>query len=239
MTKISNRKPGNARDRVILALDFETVDEARRIIDQVDGEIVFYKIGFQLVMAGGLDLIRELKAAGRNVFLDMKLLDIDATVGKAVANAATLGADMLTIHAYPHAMRAAVSAAGSSGLCLLGVTVLTSMNDSDLAEAGYSCGTADLVLKRAGAARDAGMGGLVASAQEAAAIRGIVGPDMAIVTPGIRPAGAEAGDQKRIMTPSRAILAGASHLVVGRPVTQSADPRATAMRIVDEVAQAC
>lgn len=227
-----------ARDRMIVALDVPTVAEASTIITELGHHASFYKIGYQLAFAGGLELARDLAADGRKVFLDMKLLDIDNTVAKAVENVAKMGVAMLTLHAYPKAMRAAVEAAKGAPLTLLGVTVLTSMDAADLAEAGYETTPETLVLKRAAQAKAAGMGGLVCSAQEAAAVRALVGPDMAIVTPGIRPAGSDKGDQKRVMTPSDAIRAGASHLVVGRPVTGAADRAAAAHMITAEIASA-
>ncbi len=225
--------------RLIVALDVPSVAEARAAIDELGDAVSFYKIGHQLAYApaaeNGFTLARELVAEGRQVFLDLKLLDIDATVAKGVESVAGLGVHMLTLHAYPKAMRAAVSALGDSTMTLLGVTVLTSMDDADLAEAGYATGAADLVRRRAEQAKAAGMGGLVASAQEAAAIRAIVGPDMAIVTPGIRPKGSDAGDQKRVMGPGEALRAGASHLVVGRPIMQAPDRRAAAFAILEEM----
>ncbi|MGB8818587.1 MAG: orotidine-5'-phosphate decarboxylase [Rhizobiaceae bacterium] len=227
-----------ARDRMIIALDVPTVAEARAIIAELGDHATFYKIGYQLAFAGGLDLARSLTGEGRKVFLDMKLLDIDNTIEKAVENVAKMGVAMLTLHAYPKAMRAAVSAAQGSGLTLLGVTVLTSMDDADLTEAGYAMTARELVLRRAAQARDAGMGGLVCSAQEALEVRALVGPGMAIVTPGIRPKGSDKGDQKRVMTPAEAIRAGASHLVVGRPVTGAADRAAAATAIIHEIAEA-
>jgi orotidine-5'-phosphate decarboxylase len=169
------------------------------------------------------------------VFLDMKLLDIDNTIAKAVENIARLGVSMLTIHAYPKAMRAAVEAAKGAPLCLLGVTVLTSMDNADLTDAGYDMNAASLVAKRANQAREAGMGGIVCSPEEAAAVRQILGPDMALVTPGIRPAGSDKGDQKRVATPGDAIAAGASHLVVGRPITGANDRKAAAIEIISQM----
>lgn len=227
-----------ARDRMIVALDVPTLQEARSIIATLGATASFYKIGYQLAFAGGLDLARDLVAEGRKVFLDMKLLDIDNTVAKAVENVARMGVSMLTLHAYPKAMRAAVAAADGSPLTLLGVTVLTSMDAADLKEAGYSGSPRDLVLRRANQAKEAGMGGIVCSAEEAADVRAILGPDMAIVTPGIRPAGSEKGDQKRVMTPGDAIRAGASHLVVGRPITGAPDMAAVARAITNEIAAA-
>lgn len=223
------------RDRLIIALDVDGVDRARSIISALDEAVSFYKIGYQLALAGGLDLARELKSGGKSVFLDMKMLDIDNTITKGVESAVILGVDMLTIHAYPKAMRAAVEGASGSSLCLLGVTVLTSMDDADLKNAGYAIGAASLVKERAEQAREAGMGGIVCSAREAAEVRNIVGPDMAVVTPGIRPAGADVGDQKRIVTPGDAICSGASHLVVGRPVTAVADPVSAVRSIGSEI----
>ncbi len=228
----------DARDRLIVGLDIPNVEEARAIVSTLREDIVFYKIGYQLTFAGGLDLARDLIADGKKVFLDMKLLDIDNTVAKGVENIARMGVSMLTLHAYPKAMRAAVEAAKGSDLTLLGVTVLTSMDDADLREAGYDCDTASLVLRRAGQARDAGMGGIVCSAEEAAAVRQAVGPSMAVVTPGIRPTGGDAGDQKRVMTPADALRAGSSHLVVGRPIVKASDPGAAARAILAEMTAA-
>lgn len=223
------------RDRLIVGLDVPTVAEARKVVEELDGVVSFYKIGYQLAFAGGLDLARELAAAGTQVFLDMKLLDIDNTVAKGVENIALMGVSMLTLHAYPKAMRAAVEAARGSGLCLLGVTVLTSMDEQDMIEAGYEYDPHTLVLRRAEQALAAGMGGVVCSAGEAAAVRKIVGSELAVVTPGIRPAGSDHGDQKRVVTPRDAIRAGASHLVVGRPIVASFDRRAAARAILDEM----
>ena len=225
----------NVRDRLIVALDVPTVSEAKAIISSLGETVSFYKIGYQLAFAGGLDLARGLAGEGRKVFLDMKLLDIDNTVAKAVENVVTMNVTMLTLHAYPKAMRAAVAAAKGSPLCLLGVTVLTSMDAADLVDAGYALSPAELVKRRAEQAREAGMGGIVCSAEEASAVRAILGPGMAIVTPGIRPAGADNGDQKRVMTPSSAILAGASHLVVGRPITAAKDMKASAQSILEDM----
>jgi orotidine-5'-phosphate decarboxylase len=222
-------------NRLIVALDVDGVSEARALINTLGDAVGFYKIGHQLAFSGGLELARELKAEGKHVFLDMKLLDIDNTVEKGVAAIARLGVSMLTIHAYPKAMRAAVKAAAGSNLIVLGVTVLTSMDEADLAEAGYAASPRDLVLRRALQAREAGMGGIVCSPEEAKAVRAILGPHMAIVTPGIRPAGADKGDQKRIATPRDALKSGASHLVVGRPISAAADPRGAALAILEEM----
>ncbi|MCO5147540.1 MAG: orotidine-5'-phosphate decarboxylase [Aquamicrobium sp.] len=227
---------GNASERLIVGLDLPSLAEAERAVRELDGLVSFYKIGYRLVFAGGLDFARDLAAEGKRVFLDMKLLDIDNTVAEGVESVAKLGVSMLTLHAYPKAMRAAVAAARGSNLTLLGVTVLTSMDEADLSEAGYSNTTpAALVARRARQALEAGMGGIVCSAAEAAAVRAIVGPGMAVVTPGIRPAGAERGDQKRVMTPADALAAGASHLVVARPIVAAPDRRAAAAAILSEM----
>jgi orotidine-5'-phosphate decarboxylase len=225
----------NARDRLIIGLDLPTIAEAEKIVTALGDEAVFYKIGYQLVFAGGLDFARDLAESGKKIFLDMKLLDIDNTVAKGVENIAKMGMSMLTLHAYPKAMKAAVEAAKGSDLCLLGVTVLTSMDADDVKDAGYALDPRALVLKRAEQARTAGMGGIVCSAEESSAVRGIVGPNMAVVTPGIRPTGSDKGDQKRVMTPGDALAAGSSHLVVGRPIVKAADPLAATRAILAEM----
>ena len=221
---------------LIVALDVDSRSEAERLAQALGDTVDFYKIGYQLFYGGdGLGLGKALLGAGKRVFFDLKLLDIDNTVEKGAAAIARTGATMLTVHAYPKAMRAAAKAAAGSGLTILGVTVLTSMDDADVADAGYSRDAAGLAALRAGQAKAAGIGGIVCSPREAAMLRAIVGPDMAIVTPGIRPKGSEAGDQKRIMGPAEAIAAGASHLVVGRPITAAADPALAARAILAEM----
>jgi len=221
---------------LIVALDVDTRREAESIVDALDGTADFFKIGYQLFYGGdGLALGRQLLAANKRVFFDLKLLDIDNTVERGVAAIARTGATMLTVHAYPQCMRAAVKGAAGSDLTILGVSVLTSMDDNDVAEAGFTYDTAGLVSLRAGQAKASGVGGLVCSPLEAEMVRGIVGPQMAIVTPGIRPAGSAVGDQKRVMGPAQAIAAGASHLVVGRPITAAADPAAAARTILGEM----
>ncbi|MFA7413109.1 MAG: orotidine-5'-phosphate decarboxylase [Rhizobium sp.] len=228
----------NMRERLIVGLDVPTVREAETIVDTLGDDILFYKIGYQLAFAGGLEFARDLAQDGKKIFLDMKLLDIDNTVASGVENIARMGMSMLTLHAYPKAMRAAVEAAKGSGLCLLGVTVLTSMDEQDLTDAGYEYDPHTLVLRRAEQARAAGMGGIVCSAEEAKAVRSIIGPDMALVTPGIRPAGSDKGDQKRVMTPADALKAGSSHLVVARPIVKAPDPKAAARAILAEMSAA-
>ena len=223
------------RDRLIVGLDVPTVKEAEAVVRELDGVASFYKIGYQLAFAGGLDFARELASGGTKVFLDMKLLDIDNTVAKGVENIVKMGVSMLTLHAYPKAMRAAVEAARGSELCLLAVTVLTSMDEQDVIEAGYEYDPHTLVLRRSEQALAAGMGGIVCSAAEAGAVRRIVGPELALVTPGIRPAGAEHGDQKRVVTPADALRNGSSHLVVARPIIGAVDRRAAAEAILAEM----
>jgi orotidine-5'-phosphate decarboxylase len=226
------------RDRLIVALDLPSVAAAEAMVARLGDAVSFYKIGYQLAFAGGLSFAHELARSGRQVFLDLKLHDIGNTVHKGVESVARLGATFLTVHAYPQTMKAAVEARGQGGLRILAVTVLTSYDDADLAAAGYDFTVAELVAERAAQARDIGVDGLVCSAEEAASLRPLVGPGMALVTPGIRPAGAERGDQKRIMTPAAAIAAGADYLVVGRPVVAAADPKAAAQAIVAEIAGA-
>ena len=221
---------------LIVALDLDSREAAETLIDRLGDAVDFYKIGYQLFYGGdGLALGKALLAAGKRVFFDLKLLDIDNTVERGVAAIAGTGATMLTVHAYPQCMRAAVKGAAGTELSILGVSVLTSMDDADVAEAGFARDTAGLVTLRAGQARDAGIGGLVCSPHEAELVRGIVGSKMQIVTPGIRPAGSAVGDQKRVMGPAEAVAAGASHLVVGRPITAAADPAAAARAILDEM----
>ncbi|MDN5928281.1 MAG: orotidine-5'-phosphate decarboxylase [Hyphomicrobiales bacterium] len=226
------------KDKLIVGLDVPTVAEAEKIVRELDGAAGFYKIGYQLAFAGGLDFARELASGGTRIFLDMKLLDIDNTVARGVESIAKMGMSMLTVHAYPRVMRAAAEAAKGSGLTILAVSVLTSMDARDMEEAGYSDDPAALVLRRARQAREAGVGGVVCSAAEAEVVRGIVGPGMAVVTPGIRPAGADHGDQKRVTSPADAIRAGASHLVVARPILGAVDRRKAALSILAEMQDA-
>jgi orotidine-5'-phosphate decarboxylase len=225
----------DGRDRLIVGLDLPTTAEAENTVRALGDTISFYKIGYQLVFAGGLEFARDLVADGKKVFLDMKLLDIDNTVARGVENIVRMNVSMLTIHAYPGAMAAAVEAARGSDLCLLGVTVLTSMDAADLEAAGYQCDPQTLVSRRAAQARDAGMGGIVCSAAEASMVRGIVGDEMAVVTPGIRPRGADHGDQKRVVTPADALRDGSSHLVVARPIVKAPDPVKAAHAILEEM----
>jgi orotidine-5'-phosphate decarboxylase len=223
---------------LIVALDVPSVREAEALVARLGESVSFYKIGYQLSFAGGIDFARVLASAGKQIFLDLKLHDIGNTVAKGVESVARLGATFLTVHAYPQTMHAAVDARAGSNLRLLAVTVLTSYDDADLAAAGYDFTVSELVAERAAQAHDVGIDGLVCSGEEAAMLRPVVGASMVLVTPGIRPAGADAGDQKRIMTPAAAIAAGADHLVVGRPIIAAPDPKAAAEAIVAEIANA-
>jgi orotidine-5'-phosphate decarboxylase len=224
------------KDRLIVALDLGNVDAAEAMVARLGDSVTFYKIGYQLSFAGGLPLVRKLADKGKKVFLDLKLHDIGNTVARGVESIARLGATFLTVHAYPQTMKAAAEARGGTALKLLAVTVLTSYDDGDLHAAGYRLGVSDLVEARARQAQVLGIDGLVCSPEEAGAVRKVVGHQMNLVTPGIRPAGSATGDQKRIMTPARAISAGADYLVVGRPILEAADPKAVADAIQAEIA---
>jgi orotidine-5'-phosphate decarboxylase len=227
-----------ARDRLIVALDVPSVEVALRLVTRLGRTVSFYKIGYQLGYAGGLAFAHQLIDDGKQVFLDFKLHDIGNTVEKGVESIAKMGASFLTVHGYPQTMKAAAAGKGSSKLKILAVTVLTSYDDNDLAQAGYRTKVGELAAMRAQQARDAGVDGLVCSPEEVGNLRELVGGGMVLVTPGIRPAGSAAGDQKRIMTPAKAIAAGADHLVVGRPITEAADPKAAAEAILAEIDQA-
>lgn len=230
----------DARDRLFVALDVPTVDDARKLVQTLGDTVNCYKIGLELLFGGGLEFAQGLKAAGRTVFLDVKLLDIGNTVEKAARNIAHIGLDYLTVHGTDaKTLDAAVKGRGSSRLKLLAVTVLTNLDRSDLRQQGVNAmDPADLVVHRAQLARDAGFDGVIASGHEAKMVRNAVGSDFLIVAPGIRPAGGTAGDQARVMTPAAAITAGATHLVVGRPISEAADPAAAAARIIAEIAGA-
>ena len=228
-----------AHERLIVALDVKAPDEARELTAMIGGNASVWKIGLELLFAGGAELARELSAQGYKVFVDAKLLDIPHTVERATANIAAMGAAFLTVHGHDiKTMEAAMKGRGTSDLKLLAVTVLTSLDKSDLEQQGSAMTPAELVLHRAQLRREAGFDGVIASGHEAASIREATGDDFLIVTPGIRPAGADADDQARVMTPAEAIRAGADYLVVGRPITQAEDPGAAARAIVKEIEQA-
>ena len=226
------------KDRLIVSLDLPGLEPAEAMIKRLSDSVTFYKIGYQLVYGGGLPLARKLRDAGKKVFIDVKLHDIGNTVKSGVESLSALGATFVTVHAYPQTMQAAVEGRGTSPLQILAVTVLTSYSEADMEAAGYKHTIADLVAIRARQARAIGVDGLVCSPEEVTAVRAIVGNEMSLVTPGIRPAGSAVGDQKRIMTPARAIEAGADYLVVGRPIINAADPKAAADAIQAEIAQA-
>lgn len=229
----------SADPRLICALDLPTVDQAVDLVARIDGAVSFYKIGLQLFSSGGMDLARELKADGHQIFLDWKLHDIGATVEKAAAALAGSGCDFLTVHARPQVMQAAMRGVVGSGLKVLGVTVLTSLTDDDLKADDHSLSTADLVEHRVRQALDCGVDGVVSSPYEAARVRELARaadrPDFLIVTPGVRPAGSDNNDQARAATPRKALDEGATHLVVGRPISGALDPAAVARAITHEM----
>ena len=222
--------------RLYVALDLPSIEQARDMVRRLGDSVVSYKVGLQLLPLGGAEFGRELAAMGKNVFLDFKLHDIDATVEKATRSIAGVGADLLTVHARPDVMRAAARGKGDK-LKVLGVTVLTSLDEQALIDIGYHHTAEELVLHRVRQAIEAGIDGVVSSPLEAAKIRAMVPKDFLVVTPGVRMAGHDAGDQKQIATPYDAFKSGASHIVVGRPVTQANDPRASADKIVADMAR--
>jgi len=224
------------RERLIVALDLSSVEAAQALVARLGDTVSFYKIGYQLAFAGGLAYAPALAGAGKQVFLDLKLHDIGNTVAQGVKSVARLGATFLTVHAYPQTMRAAVEAR-EAGLRILAVTVLTSYDDRDLKAAGYDTTVRELAAHRAREASALGVDGLVCAPEEAANLRAIVGGRLALVTPGIRPAGSDIGDQKRVATPAAALAAGADFLVVGRPIIAAADPKAAAQAILAEMTQ--
>lgn len=233
----------SARERLIVALDYPEAAPAWRLLSQLGDSVQTYKIGKQLFTAEGPQIVRDLVGSGHKIFLDLKFHDIPNTVASAVRSASSLGVSMLTVHASGGSkmLKAAVEAAAQAEKppIVLAVTVLTSMADQDLQEVGVSGRVLDQVLRLAALARDAGCGGIVASAHEAAAIRAELGTGFAIVTPGVRPTGTDAGDQARVVSPAAAMRAGASHLVVGRPITAAADPASAAKAVLEEIEHTC
>ena len=232
--------PDRVEDRLIVALDVPSLDEARRLVDALDGTVSFYKLGMWLLFQPGVDaLIDELVAAGRQLFLDYKLHDIGETVRHGTASIARRGARFLTVHAEPQVMAAAVAGAAGSPLGILAVTVLTSLDDAALQASAYSIGVKTLVERRTRAAMKAGCTGIIASAaDDLPALRSMISTDMLVVTPGIRMPGDDAGDQRRTATPSNAIARGADYLVVGRPVVRAANPADAVRKIVADMASA-
>jgi len=231
-----DRQRGKAAHKLIVALDFSEAEEARRIVSLLHGEAGLFKVGLELIYSSGLSFPQMLVDSGAQVFLDAKLLDIPNTVERATAGAAALGAAFLTVHGTDRkTLDAAVRGRGDSATKLLAVTVLTSLDNADLAEQGIQSSAEALVLGRARMAKEAGFDGVIASAREAARIRADLGQDFLIVTPGIRPAGVSSDDQTRVLTPADAIAAGADYLVVGRPITAAQDPYAAANAIIEEI----
>ena len=228
----------NAKDKLIVALDLSSYDDARALVNRLGDTVTFYKIGLELLFSDGLSLARELKQEGKRVFLDLKFLDIGNTVERAVASAAGLGVDFLTVHGHDtKTLKAAIRGRAGSDLKLLAVTVLTSLDQSDLDEQGLATTPGALVLSRARLAQNAGVDGVIASGQEAAAVRVTAGPEFLIVTPGIRLPGGDTGDQARITTPEEALRDGANHLVVGRPINAAKDPKAAAEAFLARIAE--
>jgi len=234
----SPASPG-MRERLIVALDVSSAGEAQKLVARIGDAAGIYKVGLQLFTAEGPGVVRDLVSSGRRVFLDLKLHDIPNTVAHAVKSAVELGAHMLTVHASGGAgmLRAATEAAGGR-LKVLGVTVLTSLSDENMQEIGVSGRVADQVLRMAALAKTAGCAGIVTSPRESLLVRKALGEGFAIVTPGVRPAGANVNDQQRVATPAQAISNGASHIVVGRPITHAADPAQAAQAIISEMEQA-
>ncbi len=233
--------PTNMADRLIVALDVPTIAEARAMVQRIGDAAGFYKVGYWLLYSPGADgLLMDIKAAGKRLFLDAKLHDIGQTVEIGAARAAERGVDLLTVHAEPEVMRAAMRGAAGSAMMVFGVTVLTSLDDADLGVIGYRMGVSELVALRARQAAEAGCHGIIASPQDSpTGLRAAAGaPGLLIATPGVRPQGDAANDQKRVATPYEAIVAGADYLVVGRPVIGKPDPAAAAQAIVAEMEQA-
>ncbi|KQY29680.1 orotidine 5'-phosphate decarboxylase [Caulobacter sp. Root1455] len=225
-----------ADPRLILPLDLPSVGEARQMVETLGDAVSFYKIGLELLATDGMALARELKGEGKQIFLDWKLHDIGATVERSARVLAGAGCDLLTVHAEPQVMRAAVKAKAGSDLKILAVTVLTSLTDADLIELGYAFSARDLVARRIRQAVECGVDGIVSSPQEASLAREIAGPDFLVVTPGVRPFWSAKNDQARAATPADALKAGASHLVCGRPITAANDPREAALKVAAEMA---
>lgn len=226
------------RDKLIVALDLPSYDKARAQVDRLGDTVSFYKIGLELLFSDGLSLAQELKREGKRVFLDLKFLDIGNTVEHAVRAAAKLGVDFITVHGHDtKTLTAALRGRGDTNLKLLAVTVLTNLDQADLDEQGIAATPSGLVIGRARMAEKAGFDGVIASGQEAAAVRAETDPQFLIVTPGIRLPGAETGDQTRITTPEDALRFGANHIVVGRPINAAPDPKAAAETFLTHIAR--
>ncbi|MEO6947344.1 MAG: orotidine-5'-phosphate decarboxylase [Nitrobacter sp.] len=227
-----------AREKLIVALDFWKIEDARNLVRELGDDVSFYKVGLGLQLVGGNEFAKELIAQGKRVFLDYKYYDIEETVSRAVAQAAELKITFLTVHGVASIMKAAVAGRGNSDMKILGVTVLTSMDAGDIKEMGFECNVEELVIARAKKALEVGVDGVVASAREAAELRKQTSNKLMIVSPGIRPSGSAKDDQKRVATPFEAMRAGADYLVLGRPVYGADDPKAAAQAIIQEMADA-
>jgi orotidine-5'-phosphate decarboxylase len=227
-----------AREKLIVALDFWKIEDARKLVRDLGDDVSFYKIGLGLQLVGGNEFAKELIAEGKRVFLDYKYYDIEETVQRAVAQAAELKITFLTVHGVASIMKAAVAGRGNSDMKVFGVTVLTSMDAEDIKEMGFECNVEDLVIARAKKALEVGLDGVIASALEAAELRKQTSNKLMIVSPGIRPSGGARHDQKRVATPFEAMRAGADYLVLGRPIYAADDPKAAALAIIREMADA-
>lgn len=226
------------RDRVIVALDVPDIAAARAVVGTLGDRASFFKVGYELAFVGGLAFAQDLAKGGKKVFLDLKLHDIPNTIEKGVGQIARMGMTFLTVHAYPQTLHAASKGAAGSGLGILGVSVMTSMDDADLARAGYGLGVQDLIARRARQIEEAGCAGIICSATDIATVRGAVGQALKVVTPGIRPAGSAMGDQKRVMTPGEAMRAGVDHMVIGRPISAASDAAGAMDAILAEIQSA-
>jgi len=232
----------NARERLIFALDVASIEEARELVQKLQGSVSFFKIGMELYVSSGPALISELVSQGKKVFLDLKFYDVPETVKRAVRRVAATGATFLTVHGETKIIQAAVEGRGESDLKLLAVTALTSLDSNDLSEMGFAGTVEDLVLNRATTALERGCDGVIASPQEASRVHELVSrsnkKNFLIVTPGVRPEGDASNDHKRLATPTSAIGAGADYLVVGRPIRDAAEPAKKAESIIAEMQRA-
>jgi orotidine-5'-phosphate decarboxylase len=225
-------------ERLIVALDVPTVEEAKKLVKNLEGVVSFFKIGLALQLVAGIDFVQWLIKERKKVFLDYKYFDVEETIRQAVTHVASIGVNFLTVHGNGRIIKAAVEGRGQSDLKILSVTVLTSLDAYDLKDMGFDCSVEELVLHRARKALEAGCDGVIASGHEVRAIRELAQDRLLIVTPGIRPEGTEINDQKRHVTPAQAIKAGADYLVVGRPIRDAKDSRIAAEKILTEMKSA-
>lgn len=221
--------------RLIVALDVPSASEASQLVERLDDSVSFYKVGMELYASAGMGFVRELLSGGKQVFLDMKFYDIGETVKRAVSVVAKFGVQLLTVHGSGVVVRAAVEGRGDAPLKILAVTVLTSLDESDIRAEGYTCSIADLVELRLRESLKSGADGLICSPLEVARLRALAGPSAILVTPGVRSAGAATGDQKRVATPAEALKNGATHLVLGRQITRAEDPKAAVHLVQEEI----